>query len=133
MNIPYAADTPAVLVVDDVATARIIVSSMLEDMGFTRILEARDGEEALALLGRSEVALVISDYNMSPASGLDLLKGLRERGKLDATPFIMVSAVDDESVVEAATALGASGYLTKPLRFDRLRSGVMEALRPKMA
>ena len=133
MNIPYTADTPTVLVVDDVATARIIVSSMLEDMGFTTILEARDGTEALELLGRSEVALVISDYNMSPASGLDLLRGLRERGVLHTTPFIMVSAVDDEAVVRAATALGASGYLTKPLRFDRLRSGVMQALRPKMS
>jgi two-component system chemotaxis response regulator CheY len=66
-----------ILTVDDFSTMRRIIRNMLRQLGYTNIVEAEDGAEALSLLQREKVDFVISDWNMPNMSGLDLLKAIR--------------------------------------------------------
>ena len=124
--------SPAVLVVDDIPAFRSIVKDMLEDLGFNEIIEASDGYEALEKVKAQEVSLIVSDYMMAPGTGLDLLRGLNQDPKLTEIPFIMVSALNENKVVNEAMELGASSYIVKPLGFEVFRSKVLEALQIRM-
>ena len=81
-----------VLVVDDYSTMRRIIRNLLTQIGYSEIDEAADGNEALAKLRAVHYGLVISDWNMEPMTGYDLLKQVRADDKLKTTPFIMVTA-----------------------------------------
>ncbi len=121
---------PAILVVDDVPNFREIVKGMLNELGYTNIVEAGDGGEALEKASGQRFDLVISDYMMTPKNGIDLLMGLRGNPKLAKTPFIMVSAIDEMDVVESAIILGATSYLPRPISFNTLRKRVDDILNP---
>ena len=81
-----------VLVVDDFSSMRRIVRSLLQQIGITKIAEAGDGSTALGKLRDETFDLVISDWNMDPMTGLQLLKEVRADKKLAKLPFIMVTA-----------------------------------------
>jgi two-component system chemotaxis response regulator CheY len=116
---------PAILVVDDIPAFRAIVRDLLEEIGFSEIHEAEDGSSALELLSRIDVGLVVSDYMMSPRSGLDLLQGMQESSRLRTVPFVLVSAVSEQDVVEQALGLGARHCFTKPLNFNAFKRQVL--------
>ena len=122
------ANAPTLLVVDDVPSFREIIKDMLIDIGFPNVIEAADGSEALEKVRSQEVALVISDYMMSPKTGIDLLEGLKSDDKLKCVPFIMVSAVSEVEIQQRAIALGANGFIPRPISFDTLRKKVIDAL-----
>lgn len=121
--------SPAILVVDDVPAFRAIVRDMLDELGFTNVVEAADGGEALAKAQEQKFAVVISDYMMSPKTGMDLLEGLRGDKRLADTPFIMVSAIDEMHIVEQAILLGATSYLPRPISFATLSKRVSDAIK----
>lgn len=127
------AEEPQVLVVDDIAGTREIIKDMLQEIGFTRIEEAGDGREALQKLKQNRAQLIICDYVMKDMSGLDLLSQLRNHPYLVDVPFIMVSAVGDVPVIEAALNLGAADYIVKPVSFQLLRRKITDVLRRKMS
>ena len=103
-----------VLVVDDFATMRRIVKGVLKQLGFSKIVEAQDGSDALDMLKKEEVGLIVSDWNMPNMTGLDLLKAVRGDESLKGIPFVMVTAEGmKENVVEAVKA-GVSNYIVKP-------------------
>src|ERR1700744_3605208 len=81
-----------VLVVDDYATMVRIIRNLLGQIGFADIDEANDGATALAKLRQRRYGLVISDWNMQPTSGYDLLRQVRADPDLDTTPFIVMTA-----------------------------------------
>lgn len=111
-----------VLVVDDFTTMRKIVRRCLVEIGFTRIEEAKDGVEALAVLTNSneKFGLIISDWNMPNMLGIDLLKSVRSNAKLEAIPFVMVTAEGNrDNILEAARA-GVNQYLVKPFTTEVL-------------
>ncbi len=110
-----------VLIVDDYKTMLRIINNLLKQLGFKNVEEATDGSEALRKLRDGNFGLVISDWNMQPMTGLQLLKEVRADAKLKALPFIMITAESKtENVVEAKTA-GVSNYIVKPFKAETLK------------
>ena len=117
-----------VLIVDDYATMLRIVRALLTQIGFVNVDEARDGGEALRMMRSKKFGLVISDWNMEPMTGIELLRQVRQDDKLSATPFIMVTAESKtENVVEAKKA-GVSNYIVKPFNADTLKHKIASIL-----
>ena len=92
MEIPMADHNMKFLVVDDSATMRRIVHSLLKDLGFNNVEEAEDGVMALQKLRSSRFDFVISDWNMPNMDGLTLLQNIRADEALKKIPVLMVTA-----------------------------------------
>lgn len=122
-------DQPRVMVVDDVPETRAILGDMLRDMGFTMVIEASDGADALEKLRKERTHLILCDHLMERMSGLDLLSQIRNHPYLVDIPFIVVSAVAEMPVIETALDLGADDYLLKPIRFSTLKETVSDVIR----
>ena len=113
-----------VLVVDDFHSMRRIIMNLLEQIGFTQIFEAEDGKSALAELSKREFGLIISDWNMAPMTGLELLRNIRGQDKLKSLPFIMVTAESKTDNVVAAKEAGVDNYIVKPFNAATLKSKI---------
>jgi two-component system chemotaxis response regulator CheY len=117
-----------VLIVDDYATMLRIVRNLLKQIGFENVDEAADGGSALQMMKQKKYGLVISDWNMTPVTGIDLLRSVRQDDELKATPFIMVTAESKtENVVEAKNA-GVSNYIVKPFSSEVLKGKIASVL-----
>ena len=117
-----------ILVVDDYPTMRRILRNLLAQIGHTDIDEASDGGEAFAKLQNGRFDLVISDWNMEPVTGLDLLKKVRGEQSTQTLPFIMVTAESKtENVVEAKKA-GVNNYIVKPFTADTLKAKIASVM-----
>ena len=103
-----------VLVVDDYKTMIRIIRNLLKQLGFEDVDEATDGTEALGKLKERRYGLVISDWNMEPMTGYELLKQVRGDTSLARTPFIMVTAESKTENVIAAKKAGVNNYIVKP-------------------
>lgn len=101
------------LVVDDSATMRRIVVNSLQRIGFTDIVEAGDGREALDRFDTS-VGFVITDWNMPSLGGLDLARELRARPDGRAVPILMVTTRSVREDILAAIEAGVNSYIVKP-------------------
>jgi len=115
-----------ILIVDDMMTMRKLVAKSCKEIGFTDLTEANDGSQAWAKVGEASppFGLIISDWNMPNASGLDLLKRVRADSRFGKTPFILVTAeAEQHQIVEAAKA-GVSNYVIKPFTTDSLREKI---------
>lgn len=117
-------DEQYVLVVDDYSTMRRIMRNLLNRIGFVNIEEAEDGASALKRLREKPFDLVISDWNIIPMSGLDLLRQLRADERLCAMPFIMVTAANETKDVIAAKEAGVNNYIVKPFTVETLRKKI---------
>ena len=120
--------TMNVLVVDDYKSMTRIVRGMLQQLGFTQIDDATDGPSALALLKSKPYGLVLSDWNMQPMSGLELLKHVRADERTKATPFVMVTAEAKAENVVAAKQAGANNYVIKPFTLAVLKQKLTSVL-----
>jgi two-component system, chemotaxis family, chemotaxis protein CheY len=118
-----------ILVVDDYSTMVRIIRNLLKQLGFVHIDDACDGSVALAKLRGRRYGLVISDWNMEPMTGFDLLKEVRSDPRLAWTPFIMVTAESKTDNVIAAKKAGVSNYIVKPFNAQTLKSKI-EAVFP---
>ena len=112
--------TTPILIVDDYQAMVRIIRNLLQQLGFAQIDEAHDGEAALAKLRERAFGLVISDWNMEPMSGLELLERVRATPALKDLPFIMVTAENRDDRVARAREAGVSGYVVKPFNADTL-------------
>ncbi len=111
-----------ILVVDDFATMRRIIRNLLQDLGFSNISEADDGNTALPMLRNGNFELLITDWNMPGMPGLDLLKAVRADPRLAKLPVLMLTAeAIREQIVEAAQA-GVNGYVIKPFTAETLKA-----------
>lgn len=117
-----------VLVVDDYNTMRRIIRNLLNQLGYTDVDEAEDGTSALAKMRAAPYGLVISDWNMEPMTGYELLKQVRADDKLKATPFIMVTAESKTENVIAAKKAGVDNYIVKPFNAQTLQSKINAVL-----
>src|SRR3954467_11745699 len=113
-----------ILVVDDYNTMRRIIRNLLKQLGFDNVDEAAHGGEALAKMHEKAFGLVISDWNMEPMTGLELLKQVRADEKLRNTPFIMVTAESKPENVIAAKQAGVSNYIVKPFNAETLKTKI---------
>jgi two-component system chemotaxis response regulator CheY len=113
-----------VLIVDDYNTMLRILRNLLRQLEFNNVEEANNGEEALSLLKRSTFDLVISDWNMTPMTGIDLLRSVRADANLRRLPFIMVTAESKTENVVIAKQAGVSNYIVKPFNAETLRAKI---------
>ncbi len=113
-----------ILVVDDFSTMRRIVKNLLNELGFTNITEADDGQTALPILEKGGIDFLVTDWNMPGMPGIDLLKKVRANESLRDLPVLMVTAeAKREQIMEAAQA-GVNGYVVKPFTADTLKEKV---------
>lgn len=117
-----------VLIVDDYKTMLRIIRNLLRQIEFNNVEEASDGGEALSKLKTGNYGLVISDWNMQPMTGLELLTEVRKDAKLKALPFIMITAESKIENVVAAKQAGVSNYIVKPFNAETLKDKIEKVL-----
>ncbi len=117
-----------ILIVDDYKTMLRIIRNLLKQLGFNNVDDAMDGSAALQKLRDKEFNLVISDWNMEPMSGLQLLKEVRADAKLKEVPFIMITAESKSENVIAAKEAGVSNYIVKPFNAATLKGKLASVL-----
>ncbi len=117
-----------VLVVDDYQTMIRIIRNLLKQLGFENVDEASDGREALEKLKKQKYGLVISDWNMEPMTGYELLREVRADEALKPTPFIMVTAESKTENVIAAKKAGVNNYIVKPFNAQTLKAKIASVL-----
>ena len=104
-----------VLVVDDSPTMRRIVVQMVKRLGYSDIVEAGDGQEALSRLqAESDIGLVLSDWNMPIMNGLELTQAIRSNEQFAKLPILMVTTRNMKEDIVIAMKAGVNNYVTKP-------------------
>lgn len=117
-----------ILIVEDRQVMLKIIRRLLVQLGYTRIDEAINGVEALARAGEKRYDLILSDWNMEPMSGFELLKHVRAAPETRHIPFVLITAEAKRENIMAAKAAGASGYLVKPFKLDALQRTIRGVL-----
>ena len=118
----------SILIVDDYKTMLRIVRNLLKQLGFNNVDEATDGAQALEKARAKTYDLIISDWNMEPMTGYELLKEVRADGQLKDTPFIMVTAESKTDNVIAAKKAGVNNYIVKPFNAATLKTKLTAVL-----
>ncbi len=113
-----------ILVVDDYKTMVRIIRNLLKQLGFDNVDDAADGTEAFQRMQERRYGLVISDWNMEPMTGYELLKHVRNDDGLSQTPFIMITAESKTENVIAAKKAGVNNYIVKPFNARTLKSKI---------
>ena len=121
-----------ILVVDDYNTMIRIIRNLLKQLGFEDIDDAADGASALSKMRGKRYSLVISDWNMEPMTGYDLLKEIRGDPNLAGIPFIMVTAESKTDNVIAAKKAGVNNYIVKPFNAQTLKSKIEAVFSEKL-
>jgi len=119
-----------VLIVDDYNTMLRILRNLLKQLNFLNVEEATDGTMALEKLREEHYGLVISDWNMEPMTGIDLLREVRKDPSLKHLPFVMITAESKSENVIAAKQAGVSNYIVKPFNAETLKSKLVSVLGP---
>ena len=118
-------DTNAsILVVDDYKTMVKIVRHLLGQLGYKNVDDASNGAEAFEKIQAKKYDLVISDWNMEPMTGFELLQRTRADSRNADTPFIMVTAESKPENIVAARKAGVSNYLVKPFNQQSLKAKI---------
>jgi len=120
-----ATERPRCLIVDDEPRLRQVLMHLMRNDGFD-CLQAQNGEEAIAVLERQTMTLVMSDLRMPQLDGIALLREIR--GRWPDTAVVMITAVADVEVAVSCLAVGAMDYLTKPFHLEEVRARVAQAL-----
>jgi two-component system chemotaxis response regulator CheY len=105
-----------ILIVDDSKTMRYVLITQLKELGYDTFAEAECVDKAKQLISRDPPSLIISDWNMPNASGLDFLKFIRSNANTRDVPFVMLTTEADRVKIVEATRAGLQSYLLKPIR-----------------
>jgi two-component system chemotaxis response regulator CheY len=120
--------TTPVLVVDDSQTLRLIVTKHLNSLGFNDVDEAEDGGSALERMRNRQYGLLISDWEMQPMGGEELLKAVRQDPKYIKLPIIMITAHKSRG---ASWLAGADAYLSKPFTENDFQKAIKTVFGPR--
>jgi two-component system chemotaxis response regulator CheY len=122
--------TMRVLIVDDSSVMRKIVGRSLQQAGLpiAQVLEAGNGEEALAVLHQGKVDLILCDINMPVMDGLEFVKQLSGMENAKGTPVVMITTEGSEGHVVKALSAGARGYIRKPFTPDQVKEHILPVL-----
>lgn len=112
-----------VLTVDDASTMRKMISLTLKAAGY-EVLEANDGPEALDLISKMDIDMMILDVNMPKMNGIEVVKRVRRNDRHIKTPIIMLTTETEEAVRNEAKIAGATGWINKPFQQDHLVGAV---------
>lgn len=118
------ASAVSVLIVDDQQSMRGICKYILTQLGFREIIEARSGRDALGKLEKTNIDLIIADWNMDDIDGLTLLKVIRRHPKTKAMPFIMATGRSDKEQVQEAISFGVNNYIIKPFDLSTMKKRI---------
>jgi two-component system chemotaxis response regulator CheY len=118
-----------ILVVDDNPSVLGVLVLLLEKIGFTAVDQAVDGADALAMMLSRNYGLVISDWQMEPMDGYELLRQIRSSKAFPAMPFIMVTVNAEVGKAVSAMDAGANGYIVKPFSDKSLKSKINQAVK----
>lgn len=121
-------NTFTVLTVDDARLIRRNVANLLGELDVSRVLEAGNGREAIAILRQHRVDLIISDWTMPEMNGQELLEWVRANEDTQKTPFIMLTAEGDQERVIAALKAGVTNYIIKPFTSETLYKKIRQFL-----
>lgn len=121
---------PVILVAEDSAPNRKILTHLLEKLGF-EVAQCENGRQALDILTirpevASKVIMIISDIMMPQMDGIEFLRQVRGNETLKKTPFVLVTAVSEKQYVTQAIELSVNGYILKPITFQRVRDKIKE-------
>ena len=119
-----------VLVVDDMSTSRGLIINALEDIGIANVDYSDNGNAAFKKLAARPVHLVISDYNMPGANGLQLLASLRKYKATQKIGFILITGTADPAVIAQGNQLGMNNYLKKPFTTESMKSCIERGVGP---
>jgi two-component system chemotaxis response regulator CheY len=114
-------DSLRIMVVDDMATSRGLITQALDDIGVKNYITENDGRNALERLAKNPVHLVLSDYNMPGLDGLGLLKAVRTHQATQKMGFILVTGRPTPEVVSEAKRLGLNNMIKKPFTSDSMK------------
>jgi two-component system, chemotaxis family, chemotaxis protein CheY len=117
-----------ILIIDDYKTMLRIIHSLLDQLGFHNIDEATDGAMAIEMIKEKKYELIISDWNMKPTTGLELLKNVRANENTKNIPFLMVTAESKVENIMAAKQAGVSNYIVKPFNAETLKTKLTSIL-----
>jgi len=117
-----------ILVTEDSSTMRALIASTIEAMGDFVVIEAANGFEALRMLPREKVDLIITDINMPDINGLELISYVRNNPNYQDVPLIIISTEGSEKDREKGLTLGANEYLVKPFDPQQLMQLVSKYL-----
>ena len=114
-------DQIRIMVVDDMSPGRGIITQSLDSFGIRHVSTAEDGANALHILAKAPVHLIISDYNMPNMDGLKLLHNLRTAPKTKGIGFILITGRAEQQIIDYGRKLGMNNYLKKPFEARDLR------------
>ena len=117
-----------ILIAEDSLTMRSLIVSTITAMGDYETVEAANGFEALRILPREKVDLIITDINMPDINGLELVSFIRNNENYCETPLVIISTESSDRDREKGLSLGANAYLVKPFAPDQLQSLIREYL-----
>jgi len=117
-----------ILIVDDIEAMLRVLRNLLKQLNFRNIDQAANGSEALAKLRAGDFGLVISDWQMEPMTGIDLVREMRADKKLKHLPFVMVTAETQKDRLAVAKQAGVDTTIIKPLTTDSLRKTLVGVL-----
>jgi len=117
-----------ILIVDDYKAMLRIVRNLLKQFGFENVDEAANGGEAFNQMKEKQYGLVISDWNMEPMTGIQLLQQVRADANTKDTPFIIIAAESKAENVIAAKEAGVSNYIVKPFNAKTLKQKLTAVL-----
>ena len=120
-----------ILIVDDFATLRMSLKSVLEQLGYPEMDEAKDGQEAIDKLKEKDYDLIISDIDMPVMNGFELLDYVKKDDNLKNIPVIFITAeAEREKIVESIKA-GLDAYITKPFSISTLQQKIENIFNPE--
>jgi two-component system chemotaxis response regulator CheY len=122
-----------ILIVDDYATMLRILRNLLRQLGFENVDDAKDGHEAAQMAARVQYDLIISDWNMEPMTGYELLRHVRADPQNAQVPFIMITAESATENVIAAKRAGVNNYIIKPFTTEVLFAKMQAVFEKQMA
>lgn len=120
-----------VLVADDSGVMRKIILRALAALGVSDVVEAADGNEALAHFERQSFDLVLTDWNMPGKNGIDVLKSIRAAGS--TIPIVLITTEAEKSRVMEAIQSGVSEYVVKPFDAATLQAKIGKFVEPALA
>jgi two-component system, chemotaxis family, chemotaxis protein CheY len=117
-----------ILIIDDSATTRSLIASVLEQLGNIEILEANSGFEALKVLPSTRFDLIVTDINMPDINGLEVISFLKKHPHYRSIPVIIISTERSQKDRRKGLMLGADEYITKPFEATKLFETVQRIL-----
>ncbi len=117
-----------VLIIEPVDNMRVTIAAMLVKLSFGKVIQAKHGAEAMMLLDKGDINIIISDYHLPKVNGIELLKHIRSNHKTSRIPFVMLSSTIEQNEVLLAIQHGVSEYVVKPFSIKILQKYLLSSM-----